>query len=99
MRYSPTDFYTELLQPHENKTISHRIVTDPVSGGRLLAAAASWDFIIAHPLVKQGVVDIPLVSEKLKTMAKCDGQGPVFAEGDIVTTIENSVVGDGDELL
>ncbi|KFX93007.1 hypothetical protein O988_07041, partial [Pseudogymnoascus sp. VKM F-3808] len=60
MRYSPTDFYTELLQPHENKTISHRIVTDPVSGGRLLAAAASWDFIIAHPLVKQGVVDIPL---------------------------------------
>ena len=74
-------------------------MTDPVSGGRLLAAAASWDFIVSHPLVKQGVVDIPAVSEKLKSQAKCDGQGPVFAEGDIVTAIERSVVGDGDELL
>lgn len=99
LRYSPTDFYTELLQPHENKTISHRIVTDPVSGGRLLAAAASWDFIISHPLAKQGVVDIPAVSEKLKSKAKCDGQGPVFAEGDIIAAIEDSVVGDGGELL
>lgn len=99
MRYSPTDFYTELLQPHENKTISHRVVTDPVSGDRLLAAAASWDFIIAHPLTRQGVVDIPAVSEILKSKAKCDGQGPVFAERDIVAAIEESVGGDGDELL
>ncbi|OBT39108.1 hypothetical protein VE00_10333 [Pseudogymnoascus sp. WSF 3629] len=99
LRYSPTDFYTELLKPHENKTISHRIVMDPVSGGRLLAAAAAWDFIISHPLAKQGVVDIPAVSEKLKSKAKCDGQGPVFAEGDIIAAIEDSVVGDGDELL
>lgn len=99
MRYSPTDFYTEVLRGHDNATPSHRIVRDPESGGRLLAAASAWDLIIAHPLVKQGVVDIAAVSERLKSQAKCDGQGPVFAEGTINEAVEKSVVGDSDELL
>lgn len=99
MRYSPTDFYSEVLHAHANKTPSHRIVTDPESGGRLLAAASAWDLIIAHPLVRQGLVDIAAVSDKLKTKAKCDGQGPVFAEGTINECIERSVVGASDELL
>ena len=42
MRYSPTDFYTEVLQAHDNKTPSHRIVTSD-TGERLLAAGATWD--------------------------------------------------------
>jgi len=99
MRYSPTDFYTEVLHNHDNKTPSHRIVTDPESGGRLLAAAAAWDLIIAHPLVRQGLVDVAAVSDKLKSQAKCDGQGPVFAEGAINDAIERSVAGGSDELL
>jgi AP-1-like factor len=99
MHFSPTDFYTDLLQRHDNKTPSHRIVTDAQTGGRLLAAGATWDLIIQHPLVKQGLVDVAAVSEKLKSQAKCDGQGPVFAERSIVDAIEKSVVSGSDELI
>lgn len=99
MHYSPTDFYTEVLRGHDNKTPSHRIVKDPKSGGRLLAAAAAWDLIIAHPLVRQGLVDVAAVSDKLKSQAKCDGQGPVFAEEAITEAIEKSIAGASDELL
>lgn len=98
MRYSPKDFYAEVLHAHENKTPSHRIVTDE-KGGRLLAAGATWDFIIQHPLFQQGVVDMASVSEKLKSVAKCDGQGPVFDETTVIQAIEQSVVSGSDELL
>ncbi|KAF4630740.1 hypothetical protein G7Y89_g7396 [Cudoniella acicularis] len=98
MHYSPTDFYTEVLYAHENKTPSHRIVTSE-TGERLLAAGATWDFIIAHPLYIQGLVDVGDVSERLKKVAKCDGQGPVFEEREIISAIELSVASGNDELM
>jgi AP-1-like factor len=96
MRYSPTDFYTEVLQAHENKTPSHRIVTSD-TGERLLAAGATWDYIIKHPLYTRGLVDVG--DERLKKVAKCDGQGPVFEERAIIDAIEKSVASGSDELL
>jgi len=98
MRFSPKDFYTELLQAHENKTPSHRIVTSE-SGDRLFAAGAAWDYIIKHPLYERGLVDVGHVSERLKLVAKCDGQGPVFEERAIIEAIEQSVASGSDELL
>jgi AP-1-like factor len=98
MRYSPTDFYTEVLHAHENKIPSHRIVTSE-NGQRLLAAGATWDYIIKHPLYARGLVDVGDVSERLKKVAKCDGQGPVFEEMEIVSAIESSVASGSDELL
>lgn len=98
MHYSPTDFYTEVLHAHENKTPSHRIVTSD-TGERLLAAGATWDYIIKHPLYLKGMVDVGDVSERLKKVAKCDGQGPVFEEREIITAIENSIASGNDELL
>lgn len=98
LRYSPTDFYTEVLHAHDNKTPSHRIVTSD-SGERLLAAGATWDYIIKHPLYLQGRVDVGNVSDRLKTVAKCDGQGPVFEERAIIDAIEKSVASGNDELL
>ncbi|PVH75250.1 hypothetical protein DL98DRAFT_427927 [Cadophora sp. DSE1049] len=98
MRYSPTDFYTEVLYAHDNKTPSHRIVTSD-SGERLLAAGATWDYIIKHPLYARGLVDIGDISDRLKKVAKCDGQGPVFEERAILDAIENSVASGSDELL
>lgn len=65
----------------------------------MLAAGATWDFIIAHPLYKEGKVDVVEVTEMLKGVAKCDGQGPVFEEGEIVKAIENSAIKENDELL
>ncbi len=99
MRYTPKDFYSNVLQAHENKTPSHRIVTDSQSGNRLLAAGAAWDYLIQHPLFKQGLVDVEAVSEKLKLVAKCDGQGPVFEEQAILNAIETSRASGTDELI
>lgn len=96
--YTPTDFYTEVLYAHDNKVPSHRIVTSD-EGERLLAAGATWDYIIKHPLYKRGLVDVGDVSERLKKVAKCDGQGPVFEESKILDAIEKSVASGSDELL
>jgi AP-1-like factor len=98
MSFSPTDFYSEVLYAHDNKTPSHRIVTSE-TGERLLAAGATWDYIIKHELFQRGLVDIGDVSDRLKKVAKCDGQGPVFEEREIILAIEQSVASGSDELL
>ena len=87
-----------MLQAHENKVPSHRIVTSE-TGERLLAAGAAWDYIIKHPLYARGLVDVGHVSDRLKKVAKCDGQGPVFEERAIIEAIEKSVASGNDELL
>jgi AP-1-like transcription factor len=99
MHYSPKDFYNEVLDGHPNNGPSHRITTDPDTGGKLLAVGATWDFIINHPLFKKGLVDVASVSELLKPQAKCDGQGPVFEERAILDAIEKSVASGSDELI
>ncbi|KAG6367191.1 hypothetical protein INS49_001376 [Diaporthe citri] len=98
LQYNPTDFYTNVLSQHPNKTPSHRIVTSD-SGERLYAAGATWDYIISHDLYKRGLVDIADISNRLKHLAKCDGQGPVFEEKAILEAIEESVASGSDELL
>lgn len=98
LQYNPTDFYTNVLSQHPNKTPSHRIVTSD-SGERLYAAGATWDYIISHELYKRGLVDIADISNRLKHLAKCDGQGPVFEEKAILEAIEESVASGSDELL
>lgn len=98
LSYSPANFYTNVLQGHANKTPSHRIVTSD-KGERLLAAGATWELIVNHELFRQGLVDITMVSERLRPQAKCDGQGPVFEEGAIIEAIRMSVAEGSDELL
>jgi hypothetical protein len=98
MNYKPADFYSNVLQNHQNKFPSHRIVTSD-DGERLLAAGATWDFIINHDLYKRGLVDVGDVSERLKTCARCDGQGPVFSENAIIYAMEQSVASGSDDLL
>lgn len=98
MQYNPTDFYSNILSLHPNKTPSHRIVTSD-NGERLYAAGATWDFIIHHDLYQKGLVDIADISNRLKHQAKCDGQGPVFEESAILQAIEQSVASGSDELL
>ena len=67
--------------------------------GREIPAAQAWDVIQSHPLVKQGLVDIADVCERLKGAATCDGHGPVFAEAAIWQAIEESRRSGGDELI
>lgn len=98
MSYSPTDFYSNVLENHTNKTPSHRIVTSD-DGELLLAVGAAWDLIINHELFKRGLVDVGDVSERIKHQAKCDGQGPVFEKAAILAAIEASVASGSDELI
>ncbi|KAI9708801.1 MAG: hypothetical protein M1820_003756 [Bogoriella megaspora] len=65
----------------------------------LLPAAATWDLILAHPLFKQGLIDIGDVCERLRSLAKCDGQGLAFDEADVIRVIEGARRGGGDELI
>jgi AP-1-like factor len=62
-------------------------------------AAQAWDLIQSHPLVKQGLVDVADVCERLKVEAKCDGHGPVFEESTIWQAVEESRRCGGDELI
>lgn len=72
----------------------------PAEGdGALLPAAATWDVIQNHPLVRQGHVDIADVCERLRGAARCDGSGPVFSERDVRKAVEESRRGGGDELI
>jgi hypothetical protein len=98
MSYNPTDFYSNVLEPHTNKTVSHRIVRSD-AGERLLAVGAAWDLITSHELFKRGLVDVADVSEQIRHQAKCDGQGPVFEESTILRAIEQSATAGSDERL
>lgn len=69
------------------------------SKGKEVPAAQAWDFIQSHPLVKQGLVDVADVCERLKGAAKCDGHGPVFEESTIWQAVEDSRRSGGDELI
>jgi hypothetical protein len=67
--------------------------------GKDVPASQAWDLIQSHPLVKQGLVDIADVCERLKGTAKCDGHGPVFEESTIWQAVEESRRSGGDELI
>ena len=91
------DFYTKALHAHENKTLSHRIVTSNARE-RLLAPSATYDYIINHLQCTRGLVNIGDVSERLKKVAEWDRQGLVF-ERETVDAIEKSIESGSDELL
>ena len=108
MKYSPTDFYTSLMpegttSPGSGVTVPgasspHRVTVCQITGEKLLDASGTWDLIQSHELFKRGQVDIGDVSERLKGLAQCNGQGPAFRESDIRRAIEESAA-DRDELI
>ncbi|CAG8377624.1 unnamed protein product [Penicillium salamii] len=101
MRYSPTDFYTSLVPdgPALPRSPQHRVTVCQITGEKLLDAGATWDLIQGHELFKRGQVDIANVTEILKGMAQCDGQGPAYKEGQVRRAIEESAAMDRDELI
>lgn len=108
MKYSPTDFYSSLVPEGSGATPGsapvrsppgpHRITVCQITGERLLDAGATWDLIQSHELFKRGQIDIGDVTERLKGMAQCNGQGPAFKEGQVRKAIEESIA-ERDELI
>ncbi|KAL4951430.1 hypothetical protein BDW69DRAFT_38906 [Aspergillus filifer] len=99
MTYSPTDFYSDLVPKGQSARL-HRVTYCKETGERLLDAGATWDLIQEHEAFKKGLLDIAVVTRRLKTAAQCDGQGPAFREIAIRGAIEEALAsGGGDGLL
>ncbi|KAB8215756.1 hypothetical protein BDV33DRAFT_7975 [Aspergillus novoparasiticus] len=98
LKYTPTDFYSELVPKGEPSRL-HRVSTCAKTGEKLLGAGATWDLIQGHELFKRGLVDIKDVSERLKNITQCDGQGPAFPEAEVLKAIEESAAANDDDLL
>lgn len=110
--YTPTDYSSKLRSTKDRTTewapnakwaqfgIPIANPVDAENGEPLLSAGQTWDYIQQHDLFKKGLVDVGDVCERLKKTARCDGQGPVFQEGDIRKAIhESAVAGGRDELI
>jgi AP-1-like factor len=92
------------VQPLSNGSVVNAADKDHAASrhmfkGREVPAAQAWDVIQSHPLVKQGLVDVTDVVERLRGAAKCNGQGPVFDENTIWQAVEESRRSGGDELI
>ena len=98
MKFTPTDFYATLV-PNGEPSPRHRITVCEKTGEKLFDTGATWDLIQNHELFKRGLVDSGDVTERLKTVARCNGQGPVFGERDIRKIIEESAANGSDELI
>jgi AP-1-like factor len=100
MTYTPKDFTSSLVAlGHQSGGPDHRVTVNEETGERLLNTGATWDMIQAHPLSQKGMVNVADVCERLKSHARCDGQGPVFEEGLIRRVIEESSAAGYDELI
>ncbi|KAJ5835088.1 transcriptional regulator family: bZIP [Penicillium robsamsonii] len=101
MKYSPTDFYATFMPdgPGTPRSPHHRLTVCPITGERLLDAGATWDLIQKHEMFERGQLDIGDITERLKGMSQCDGQGPAFKEGQVRRAIEESVAIGRDELI
>lgn len=101
MKYSPTDFHATFMAGGAGtpQSAPHRLTVCPITGERLLDSGATWDLIQKHELFQRGQLDISDVTDRLKGMSQCDGQGPAFKEGQILKAIEESAAVGRDELI
>ena len=90
VEFTPNDFVARVV-PEGYPNPPHRVMICQRTGEKLLDASATWDFIQGHDLFKRGLVDLADVCERLKGKVQCSGQGPVFAEGNVIWVIETSV--------
>lgn len=80
-------------------SLTSRSGRSPRGESHLLSASATWDLLQSHPLYRSGAVDIGEVCERLKKMARCEGMGPMFEEGEVRKVIEDVGRSGGDELI
>ncbi|CAG8878142.1 unnamed protein product [Penicillium nalgiovense] len=95
------NFHTTFMPdgPGTPRSPQHRLTVCPITGEKLLDARATWDLIQKHELFERGQLDIGDVTERLKGMSQCDGQGPAFKESQVRQAIEDSAAAGRDELI
>jgi AP-1-like factor len=67
--------------------------------GPVLTSNALWDFLIEHPLVSSGQVDIADACDRIRGLARPGSHGPIFYEAAVSRAIESSRRGGGDALI
>jgi hypothetical protein len=65
-------------------------------GRAVFTQTAVWDFLVDHPLIQKGHVDIQDAWDRVKRTVKNGVDGPVYVEGDVKKAIEKSRKGGGD---
>ena len=98
---TPSSYGSDLSSKYAHFGTLKMLTVDDETGQPLLGAGATWDYIQSHQLFRKGLVDVGDVCERLKSLARCDGQGgPVFQESDVRRAIaESAVAGGRDELI
>jgi hypothetical protein len=71
---------------------------DKAASSCILSMSDAWDFLIEHPLVKDGLVDITDASNRLRRAAKPGPHGPVFRKGEAQAAVEGSKRSGGEVL-
>jgi AP-1-like transcription factor len=71
---------------------------DKTAASSILSMSDAWDFLIEHPLVKEGLVDITDASYRLRRTAKAGPYGPVFRKAEAQTAVKGSKRSGGDVL-
>jgi Transcription factor PAP1 len=71
----------------------------PGGAAIMLSSYALWDYIVEHPLVRGGQIDISDACDRLRRLAKPGRNGPVFPEEEVKRAIEGSRRGGGDALI
>jgi hypothetical protein len=69
------------------------------ANGAVLTSGALWDYIVEHPLIKLGHIDIADACDRLRRLAKPGKDGPIFPEEEVRRAIEGSRRGGGDALI
>jgi AP-1-like factor len=74
--------------------------TEHTSRTRKLTPHAAWEILQSHPLFARGALDISLVCERLKQLARSDDVtgGPMFDEDEVRAAVEE-IVRDGEDDL
>lgn len=87
------------LRAPAGTTGTYRLDVSAATGQKLLSMSAAWELVQNHELYKKGQINIHELCEKMKAFSTCNGHGPAFPEDALLTAIEESIGGPGDELL
>ena len=77
----------------------HARKKDAIGSAIVLSSNTLWDYIVDHPLVRSGQIDISDACDRLRRLAKPGRNGPVFHEEEVKRAIEGSRRGGGDRLI
>jgi AP-1-like factor len=84
----------------DGQPFQHEESGSEAEAGALLTMPQVWDYIVEHPLVKSGRVDITDTVDRLRRSGKPSERGrPIFSERDVRRAIERSRRAGGDALI